>query len=125
MFIDGNLSTKTQQTSTSIRSTDANSNTNNVNSTSRRKSRKSSKTLSDHLNKSSTNDDDTQSIEFLDDDHRTNPITQHSPPEQITLPDDHDESHSNTTVSSLRIFLLLLRYQMKITSQIDQNQRPF
>ena len=122
MFIDGNLSSKTRQNSASLRPIDANSNSNhsNNNNTARRKSRKSSKTHPDHLTKNSTNDDDTQSLDYPDDENRTNTTT-HSLTEQISLPDD-DESHTNPTVSC---FLPPLRdsfryiYQKKISSQFD------
>lgn len=120
MFIDGNLSAKTRQNSASVRPIDANSNSNHSNNnTSRRKSRKSSKTHPDHLTKTSANDDDTQSLDYPDDENRTNTTT-HSLTEQISLPDD-DESHSNPTVSCLFPPRNSFRYiyLKKISSQFD------
>lgn len=110
MFIDGNLSSKPRQNSTSLRPIDANSNS-NPSSTSRRKSRKSSKTHPDHLTKNSINDDDTQLIDYPEDENRTN-ITTHSQIEQISLPDD-EESHLNPPVSYSFIYF----YRKKISSQ--------
>jgi hypothetical protein len=103
MFIDGDSSSKQRQNSVPLRPADTNSNP-----TSRRKSRKPIKILQDNEHKTSPIDDETQSISFIDEDDQptTTTTTTHSLNnndnsstyhDEISLPNDDEESHSNTT----------------------------